>query len=98
MATTIQPCFDKASAWSKVKDKITIFLDTNGWIEMRDDKCPIAGRVRERLKNLVSEGRVICPLSWGLIEELFKQSHDSRKRTARLMEELTLNVAYYLGN
>ena len=97
MATTmLQLGFDKESAWNKVKDRLSVFMDMNCWINMRDERYPVAVAVRDRLKDLVSSGQVVCPLSWGLIEELFTQSPDLRRRTASLMEELSLNVTYVM--
>jgi hypothetical protein len=92
----LQLGFDKESAWNKVKDRLSVFMDMNCWINMRDEKCAVAVAVRDRLKDLVSSGQVVCPLSWGLIEELFTQSPDLRQRTAKLMEELSLNVTYIM--
>jgi hypothetical protein len=63
---------------------------------MADETNDTACRVRDKLKELVSSGRVFCPLSWGLLEELFKQAGASLERTARLMEELSMNVIYVM--
>jgi hypothetical protein len=92
----LQLGFDKESAWNKVKERLSVFMDMNCWINMRDENCPVAVAVRHRLKDLVSGGQAVCPLSWGLIEELFTQSLGLRQRTARLMEELSLNVTYVM--
>jgi hypothetical protein len=67
----LQLGFDKESTWNKVKDRLSVFMDMNCWINMRDEKYPVAVAMRDRLKYLVSAGQVVCPLSWGLIEELF---------------------------
>jgi hypothetical protein len=61
---------------------------------MRDDTCPDATRLKGTLRKLVSDGAIFCPLSFGLIEELYKQTEDSRLRTGALMDELSLNVSY----
>jgi hypothetical protein len=87
---------DKDAAWSKVAGRRSVFLDTNCWIEMADEANDVACRVRDRLRELVSSGRIFCPLSWGLLEELFNQTGESLKRTARLMEELSMNVTYVM--
>jgi hypothetical protein len=63
---------------------------------MADEADQTACRVRDRLKELVESARVFCPLSWGLIEELFLQSGESLLRTAELMEELSLNAIYVM--
>lgn len=88
--------FDKDAVWSKVTGRRSVFLDTNCWIEMADETNDTACRVRDKLKELVSSGRVFCPLSWGLLEELFKQAGKSLEQTARLMEELSMNVIYVM--
>ena len=92
----IEFSFDRDAAWSKVAGRRSVFLDTNCWIDMADEANDTACRVRDRLTELVSSGRLFCPLSWGLLEELFKQSGESLDRTARLMEELSLNIIYVM--
>jgi hypothetical protein len=42
----------------------------------------------------VASGKLFCPLSWGVLEELFKQSGSSLSITASLMEELSLNAVF----
>ncbi len=92
----IQLSFDKDAVWAKVRGRISVFLDTNCWIDMADEANETACRVRDRLKALVAAGRVFCPLSWGILEELFKQSGESLKITASLMEELSLNAIFVM--
>jgi hypothetical protein len=89
---TIAFGFDKEGVWSRVSGRLSVFLDSNGWIEMADAVDDATCRVRDRLQAAVASGRVFCPLSWGVLEELFKQSGDSLRRTGRLMEELSLNA------
>src|SRR5215510_8746396 len=84
--------FDKEAVWNKVAGRLSVFMDTNCWIDMADEANDIACRVRDKLRDLVASGRVFCPLSWGILEELFKQSGVSLQRTASLMEELSLNA------
>jgi hypothetical protein len=95
-AQRIELGFDKDAVWNKVSSRLSVFLDTNCWIEMADETNETACRVRDRLKGLVASGRVFCPLSWGLVEELFMQSGESLFRTAELMEELSLNAIYVM--
>ena len=90
----IQLGFDKEAAWNKVKARLSVFLDMNCWINMGDDKSPLSTRVKGTLRKLVSDGAIFCPLSFGLICELYKQAEDSRLRVGTLMEELSLNVSY----
>ena len=95
MATmTIACTFDREAVWRKVRDKKSVVLDMNCWINMGDDKFPLATRVKHTLRRLVSDGLIFCPLSFGLICELYKQEEDSRLRVGTLMEELSLNASY----
>jgi hypothetical protein len=63
---------------------------------MADEVSETACRIRDRLKTLVASGRVFCPLSWGILEELFKQKGESLTITSRLMEELSLNAIFVM--
>lgn len=90
----IQFGYDKDAVWKRVRDRLSVFLDTNCWINMADGKGEGAVQVREKLSELVTSGRVYCPLSWGILEELFEQSGPSLERTARLMEQLSLNAIF----
>src|SRR5437764_496942 len=93
---TIAFGFDKEGVWSGVSGCLSAFLDSNGWIQMADEADDTACRVRDRLQALVASGRVFCPLSWGVLAELFRQTGDSLGRTARLMEELSLNAIFVM--
>jgi len=88
--------FDKEAVWNKVAGRLSVFMDTNCWIDMADEANDTACRVSDKLRNLVASGRVFCPLSWGILEELYKQSGASLKRTASLMEELSLNAIFVM--
>ena len=63
---------------------------------MADGKSEVAIRVKDKLQMQVEKGRLFCPLSWGVLEELFEQSEESRTQTANLMEELSLNTIYIM--
>lgn len=91
---TIQLGFDKRAVWNRVGGRVSIFMDTHFWIEMADETSEPACRLRDNLRRLVAAGSVFCPLSWGLIEELRKQSGQSLWITASLMEELSLNAIF----
>ncbi len=91
---TVSLTFDRGAAWNKARDRKPLFLDMNCWINMGDDKTLLATRVKGTLRRLVSEGQIFCPLSFGLIVELYKQAVDSMLRVGTLMEELSLNVSY----
>jgi hypothetical protein len=71
---SIELGFDKDAVWNRVKGRRSVFMDTNFWIEMADEANETACRVRDMLRELVSAGRAFSPLSWGIIEELRKQS------------------------
>jgi hypothetical protein len=88
--------FDKDAVWNKVAGRLSVFMDTNCWIDMADETNDTACRVRDKLRDLVASGGVFCPLSWGILEELFKQSGESLQRTASLMEELSLNAIFVM--
>ena len=91
---TISCTFDKDAVWKKVHSRKSVVLDMNCWINMGDGKFSSAIQTRKTLARLVDEGRIFCPLSGGLICELYKQAEDSRLRVGALMEELSLNVSY----
>jgi hypothetical protein len=63
---------------------------------MADETNENACRVRDKPKALVASGHVFCPLSWGILHELFKQSGESLKMTSSLMEELSLNAIFVM--
>jgi hypothetical protein len=85
---------DKVAAWRKTVGRKAVYLDTSCWINLRDEKKRSHCEVKAILRRLVSEGRVLCPLSAALIWELYKQEADSRLRTAALMDELSLGLTY----
>jgi hypothetical protein len=91
---TVACTFDKDAVWEKVRGRRPVVLDTNCWINMGDNKSPAATRIKGTLRKLVSDGAIFCPLSFGLVVELYKQAENSRLRTAALMDELSLRVSY----
>ena len=76
-----------------------IYLDTKFWIILRD--CaegkrtdPAALELLHRLRRLVAEGKVFCPVSESHLFEFLKQDDmSSRLETARIVDELSLGVA-----
>ncbi|HEY1065275.1 MAG TPA: hypothetical protein VGE52_04170, partial [Pirellulales bacterium] len=62
--------------------------------DMGEDRTVMATKVKESLREHVLAGRVFCPLSTGLIVELYRQSEEARFRIGALMEEFSLNVSY----
>jgi hypothetical protein len=94
IAKSISCTFDREAVWQKVRYRSSIVLDMNCWINMGEDKFPSASRIKATLRKAVSDGLVFCPLSFGLICELYRQAEDSRLRIGTLMDELSLNVSY----
>ena len=79
--------------------KRRLYLDTKYWILLRD---AVLGRARssahtqilDRLRTLVSNGRVVCPLSDAAYVEAMRQTDkETRLATAALMDELSCGVA-----
>ena len=93
---TIQFDFDNEAVWNRIRRRHSIFLDTNCWIQMADEVNETACRVRDGLKRAVVAGKVFCPVSWGILEELFLQSGRSLTVTSNLMEELSLNACFVM--
>ena len=77
-----------------VESRVAFFLDTNIWIKLADAKTPQAETIRKRLIAFVDAEKVFCPLAMPTIRELRKQKGASKRRTAALMERLSLNVTY----
>lgn len=78
----------------KLKGRTSLFFDINVWIDLADRKSSLANRTRRRLKVLVEEGEIFCPLFAPVIWELYKQQFDSIIRVGELMEELSLNLCF----
>jgi hypothetical protein len=84
---------------ASMEGKRRLYLDTRYWVILRDAAM---GRPRTsehteilaRLRDLVSAGRAICPISDVALMETLKQSDVStRLATASLMDELGLGIA-----
>ena len=68
-----------------------IYLDSSVWIELAER----AGDARERCIAAVAAGKVLFPLSYAAITELFDQpSPGPRLRVAELMDALSLGVTF----
>jgi len=93
---TIQFEFDSEQVWNRIRSRHSVFLDTNCWIQMADEADATACRVRDRLKEAVIARKAFCPVSWGILEELFLQSGQSLALTSSLMEELSLNACFVM--
>jgi len=81
-----------------VLGKHRIYLDTKFWIYLRD--AVVSGEPSTRLeiyntlRQFVSTGVAICPLSYHVFEELMKQSVEKRLATARIMDELSEGICF----
>lgn len=73
--------------YSYIRGRALIYLDQNVWIDFEEGRHPDALIL---LKMLKQRGRIICPLSFALVEELFDQpTQELRQRRAKLMDELS---------
>ena len=79
--------------------RTAIYLDTKFWIILRD--CAAGTRtdaaaleLLHRLRTLVADGKVFCPVSESHLFEFLKQDDmNSRLETARIVDELSLGAA-----
>jgi hypothetical protein len=83
----------------QVATKIRIYLDTNYWVYLCEvrlgrPRSPLHVELDSILHSLVDAGRVICPISYPLFEELVRQNDAStRMATAQVMDELSQSVS-----
>lgn len=82
--------------------KKKIYLDTRFWNEFRNSiyqkkkSKPLFYEIFQILKFLVEEGKIICPYSSSLFDELLKQKDvNSRRRSAQIAD--ALNNSYVLN-
>lgn len=71
-----------------------IYLDSNFWIDLADEKTKPYKTLKEILKLLVRDKKIFCPLNFPTLTELYKQDYDSMLRVGELMNELSLNFTY----
>jgi len=88
---------DKAISWEKVDNKTTIFIDTNVWIDVAEERGTPSASIKSRLSDLAKAGKIICPLSAPLIWELYKQNQQSQLQIACFMDRLSLGVCYRIA-
>jgi len=70
-------------------DRKLLFLDLNFWIRLSKPRTGLQVEIRDRLVELVSSSRLICPVSPSLLMELGKQPPSSpRQSQSELMDEL----------
>lgn len=82
----------------EIASKYKIYLDLRFWIFLREvelvrNNNQELGQLLSRLKHLVDNGVVICPISESIFVELMKQSDsETRLATAKLIDRLSLGV------
>jgi predicted nucleic acid-binding protein len=78
----------------RVAGRAVIGLDTSVWIRLARRKSSMDADVADFLRQLVGDGKVLCPVSWPLIHELLASSYDRALPVARLMDQLCLGIAF----
>lgn len=79
--------------------KVRIYLDQRFWIFCRDAMLgspaqPIHLKIFELLCELVDQGKAVCPVSYPVLSETFKQGDKQRRlATARCVDRLCRGVA-----
>lgn len=88
-------------AWlrsQEVLDRKILLLDLNFWIQMSKSESKLQCELKDRIAELVSARRLLCPVSPSLIMELGKQSPSPfRDVQSRLMDDFSGGVAIKLG-
>lgn len=79
---------------AEIDNRMPIFFDINVWIDLCDRETNLTTRIKTKLKQLVKNGQIFCPLYYVVLWELTKQARDSALRVGNLMEELSLNVCF----
>lgn len=83
---------------SLVTGRTTLFFDLSIWIRLARRKTPEAATAADRLTALVTEGRLVCPVSWPVYSELLHHDFESALPIAQLMDVLSLGLAYPQDN
>lgn len=82
-----------------LQTKKKIYLDTCYWIRIRDAelgcaKSPTFEKILKCLRQLVADGKIVCPISDVTFIEILSQTDShTRNTTARLCDELSCRVA-----
>lgn len=82
-----------------LQHKKKIYLDTCYWIRIRDAelgraKSATFDKILKCLRQLVADGKIVCPISdVTFIEILSQTDHHTRNTTAKLCDELSCRVA-----
>ncbi len=83
----------------KVLARKVIYLDTRYWILLRDvvldrSSDTTLDKILSKLRCLVADGMVICPINADILTELLKQNDEAtRLAMAQLIDELSLGTA-----
>ncbi len=83
-----------STTYSEISKRKVYLFDTSVWIRLADKRTKEAIKLSELLEIKVNEGKIFCPLTAPTIVELRKQEGSSLKRTALLMEKLSLNIVF----
>jgi hypothetical protein len=79
-------------------NKIKIYLDLKYLIKIRESltekDTSVNKRIFFRLKELVNNGKVICPFSESILDEILKQSPERRIKTAEVLDILSKNISF----
>jgi hypothetical protein len=76
-----------------------VYLDTRFWVLLRDvalgrPRDSLHEQILSRLRKLIADGKVICPINADTLAELLKQRDlTTRLATATLIDELSLGAA-----
>src|SRR5579883_1426044 len=86
--------FDPHEVYRKhVDGKRLVYLDTNLWIHLAWGDPVDAADCREECRRAHSDGKVLFPLSYAAVSELFEQQRSPhQRRRAELMDELSDGV------
>lgn len=84
---------------NRVLARKIVYLDTRFWILLRDvalgrPRDSLHEQILGRLRELIADGKVICPINADTLAELLKQRDPAtRLATATLIDELSLGAA-----
>jgi hypothetical protein len=78
----------------RIKGRKSAFLDTHFWNKVAREKNELPRHMKKSLRSLVQCGKIFCPLSQDVLDELFKQNYESALCVAELMNELSLNACF----
>jgi|WetSurMetagenome_2_1015567.scaffolds.fasta_scaffold12982_3 predicted nucleic acid-binding protein len=77
----------------KLKNRKSIFLDTNIWIDLVEKDNSDVKECKELLINLTEEEKIFCPLSIDTFIEFHKQYYDSASKISEFIDKVSLNLS-----